>query len=150
MKQMFNNAYTILKSKEVKQFLRELKKQFGFSGNIPYTLLTKKNKIYAISKEYLSLPIENFNINSVGLYIAKKEKNGIRLSIDGSQLIGPQSTKNILELDSPQEWLQGHDIENRNKLRHYILTKHKDDFLGCGYCKKDKILNYIPKSRRLK
>ncbi|MFH1591780.1 MAG: hypothetical protein ABIB47_00220 [Candidatus Woesearchaeota archaeon] len=139
-----------MNNKEIKLFLKTLKEQFGFTGGLDYIFFRKKEKIYILSKNYDKITSENFNINSLGLYIAKIESNSIRLSIEGSQLIGPDSNKTILELDSPDEWLQGNDIKNIKNLKHFVILKYKDDFIGCGFCKKDKILNYIPKSRRLK
>ena len=142
--------YKILNNKEIKKFLQQLNKQFGFSEKLPYIFFEKKDKVYILSKKYSSIDFSPFKINSLGLYVAKKEINGIRLSIEGSQLIGPKSKKNIIELDSPEEWLQGKDIENKQNAKSFVLIKYKDDFLGCGICKKDKILNFIPKSRRIK
>ncbi|MEK6826500.1 MAG: hypothetical protein AABX90_02635 [Nanoarchaeota archaeon] len=146
----FSPNYKKLNSKEIKVFLKTLNNQFGFTGELSYLFFQKKDKIYILSKAFGSINPENFNINSRGLYIATTESSGIRLSIEGSQLIGPRSNKNIINLDSPDEWLQGKDIENKHNLKSYAIIKYKDDFIGCGFCKKDKILNYIPKSRRLK
>ncbi len=148
MKQLTNHRR--FNNKEIKQFHQRLKKQFGFTGKLPYAFFMRKDKIYIISKGYDLLQTEKLNINSLGLYIAKIERSGIRLSIEGSQLIGPNSKKNIIELDSPEEWLQGKDIENKQNAKSFVLIKYKDDFLGCGFCKNDKILNFIPKSRRLR
>jgi len=142
--------YNVLNNKEIKKLLQQLNKQFGFSGTFPYLFFEKKDKIYILSKKYSSIDVSSSKINSLGLYIAKREINGIRLSIEGSQLIGPNSKKNIIELDSPQEWLLGKDIENKQNAKSFVLIKYKDDFIGCGICKKDRILNFIPKSRRIK
>jgi len=32
----------------------------------------------------------------------------------------------------------------------YFLIKYNDDFLGCGKSTGNKILNYVPKARRVK
>ena len=145
-----SNIYKKLSSKERKLFLKALEKQFGFREPIRYDLFIRKDKIYAMCKEFSSANLKNLNINSIGLYIAKKEKNRIRFSIEGSQIIGSKSTKNIFEVTSPEDWLQGKDIENKSILKNFVLIKYKNDFLGCGFCKNDKVLNYIPKSRRLR
>ena len=114
-----------------------------------YLFFQKREKFYIISKKFKDLNIENLNLNSLGLYIAKKENTGIRLSIEGSQIIGPYCNKNILNLKNPNEWLQGKDITTNKKLKGFVIIKHKKDFLGSGYYKKNKILNFIPKSRRI-
>ena len=77
--------------------------------------------------------------------------NKIRLSIEGSQLIGPKAKKNIVELNDKEakEWLKGIDLDKKTNNNGFVLIKHKNDFIGCGKQMKDKILNYVPKIRRL-
>jgi len=149
MKTLYKN-YQILNNKQVKEFHKKLKEQFDFSDKLDYLFFQKKEKIYIVSKSLLKLPIENIRMNSLGLYIAKKEINGIRLSIEGSQLIGPKSKKNILNLINPDPWLKGETIEVNKKLGPIVIIKSKKDYLGSGIYKDGKILNFIPKSRRIK
>lgn len=142
----------ILNRKEIKRFLNNLKEQFGISSlDLDYIFLkTLKDKIFIVSKDLAKLDLKNFKrINSIGLYFAKIEVDGIRLSIEGSQILGKKITKNILELENPTEWLLGRDIENKSDLRGYVLVKHKDDFLGTGKASETKISNFIPKIRRI-
>lgn len=142
----------ILNKKEIKGILDILEKQFGFKGTLDYAfLLSEKNKIYIINKEVEKVDLSKLRVNSYGLYIAELRDNKIRLSIEGSQLIGPKSTKNILELDdkTAREWLKGVDIDYKGGLKGFIMIKDKKDFLGCGKVAIGKILNYVPKTRRL-
>jgi len=98
--------YKVLNKKQIKEFHQELKKQFNFEGKLDYNLFQKNDKIYIVSKALNKIQLEKLNLNSLGLYIAKKELYGIRLSIEGSQLIGPKSKKNILEVNDPKHWLR--------------------------------------------
>ena len=95
-------------------------------------------------------------VDSAGLYIATLLENGeLRLSIEGSQLIGPQSKKNVLEIDDAEfeKWIRGNAIEKDTGLRGFVILKRGDDFCGCGKPVKDEktgkisVHNYIPKTR---
>ncbi len=145
----------ILNSREKKNILNWLKIQYGIKELKINKIFLKNNKdkIYLINKEITQLDEENLRINLIGMYFAKKEKGSIRLSIEGSQIIGPKATKNIIELNKKQikEWLQGNSINIvNNYLEGFIILKFKDDFYGIGNYKEGKILNYIPKERRIR
>lgn len=146
----YSPRYHVMNNKEIKVFHKRLGEQFGFKGKLDYLFFKKKDKIYIISKRYKDLDVKKFNINSVGLYIAKEDLGGVRLSVEGSQLVGPKSSKNIVEVLDPKEWVGGKDISIKEKLKNFVLVRYKKDFLGCGFFKKGTLLNYIPKSRRMK
>lgn len=144
----------ILNSKEIKRILKWLKEYYGIKElKIDKGFLKNtKDKIYLISKKISELETQNIRINVIGLYFAKEEKQGYRLSIEGSQIIGPKSTKNIAELNEEQikAWMRGEDIEYKDELESYVLIKYKKDFYGVGIYKEEKILNYVAKERRIK
>jgi len=140
----------IMSKTEIRKFLRQLNKQFGIEVDLNYIFIkSKQNKIFIINKDFEKIKPEAFNINTAGLYIAKQEIDGLRLTIEGSQIIGSKATKNILTLDNPEEWLKGKNIEIKTKLKGYVIVKYKDDFLGCGRVVKNRLRNYIPKTRRI-
>ena len=143
----------ILKSKEIKKIHSLLEKRFGFKKKLEYAfLMNNKNKIYLVSKDIGKIDLEKLRINSIGMYFGEVIGNEIRLSIEGSQLIGKDCSENILELNDEQakEWLQGIDIDYDYSDKGYVLLRHKDDFLGCGKVVDKKILNFVPKNRRLR
>jgi NOL1/NOP2/fmu family ribosome biogenesis protein len=143
----------ILNKKQIKEILALIKQQWNAEIDLNYAFLQDKNdKIFIINKEFAEIDLEKLRINSLGMYFAQKMIDGLRLSIEGSQLIGPKAQKNVLELDNKQtkQWLQGIDVEIKTELKNYVILKYKKDFLGTGKIKQNKILNYIPKSRRLK
>jgi NOL1/NOP2/fmu family ribosome biogenesis protein len=74
------------------------------------------------------------------------------LSIEGSQLLKNQITKNIFELDEKQaeQWMLGNEINIKTDKRGFFIMKFKEDFLGTGKISAEKISNFVPKSRRLK
>ena len=142
----------VLERKNKKNFLELLKKQFGFEDKLDYTfLINNKNKIFIVNKDIANINLDKIRINSIGLYIAEFRNNEVRLSIEGSQLIGPKSKKNIIELNEKQarEWLKGNDLEKETKAEGFVILKHNNDYLGSGKVKENTILNFVPKTRRL-
>jgi len=139
----------ILSKTEVKKVLRQLNKQFEIKDlKLDYIFLkSEKDRIFIVNKDFGEVDVEN--INTVGLYIAKVEKDGIRLSIEGSQIFGAKASKNVLVLDKPDEWLLGNNIGVKVGLKGYVIVKCGEDFLGCGKIVKDKLYNFVPKSRRI-
>jgi len=144
----------ILNKKAIKEILKKVKEQWDADVDFgdKVFLQDKENDIYIVNKDISKIDLSKLRINSIGLYIAQQMIDGLRLSIEGSQLIGPKAKKNVLELGEKQakEWLKGYDLENDKSLRGFLIIKHKEDFLGCGKAKDNKILNYVPKNRRLK
>lgn len=144
----------VLNSKEVKKILNWLKEQYGIKelkiGNV--FLRNNKDKIYISNKNISELDPKSLRINIIGMYFAKEEPNGIRLSIEGSQIIGPKATKNVAELNKGQiaEWMRGEDIELKSDLKGFVIIKCDNDFYGVGGYKEGKILNYVQKERRIK
>lgn len=142
----------ILNKKEIKKILKLIEKQWNSKLTLEYAFLkTDKGKIYIVNEDISRLDLSKLRINSIGLYFGKLEKDELRLSIEGSQLVGKKASKNVLELNDKEvkEWMSGKDLEKKGNYSGFLLIKHKEDFLGCGKFKNGKILNYVSKSRRL-
>lgn len=142
----------ILNSREIKKIKEQLQEQFGYSELDYGFLMNEKGKIYLINKEIAQVDISQLRIDTYGMYFGEFKNEQIRLSIEGSQLIGPHATKNILEISKEQsrDWLRGRDLEIETELSAYVLVKSGKDFFGTGRLKEGKLLNFVPKSRRLK
>ena len=92
-------------------------------------------------------------IERVGIYFAKIEENGeMRLSIEGTQILGEQIRKNIFILNEEQleKWMTGSELNIKSGMKGFVIIKYKDEFLGTGKASEEKISNFIPKNRRLK
>lgn len=141
---------------EREKILRQLKQQFSIK-EIPWILARLgKERIIAFSgnipeKEILNLD-RVAHIEGIGLYFAKEQADGIRLSIEGSQLLKSQITKNVFELNEQQaeQWMLGQEINIKTNKKGFFIMKFKDDFLGTGKISQNRITNFVPKSRRLK
>lgn len=143
----------ILNAKERKMINQLLEEQWGFTEKLEYVyLLTTRNRLFFVNRDIEHLNLTGLRISSVGLYIGELlHEKELRLSIDGSQIIGPYATRNVIELDDTQArlWLKGQDLDMETKSNSFIILKHDDDFLGCGKAKEGRILNYVPKTRRI-
>jgi NOL1/NOP2/fmu family ribosome biogenesis protein len=155
--------YKILNSKEIKNILEILKEQFGVKYDknlIDYTFLMNKDyRIYVVSKDLGRIPYDEMKIDAVGIYFGELYKEKLRLSIEGSQIIGKDATKNVVELEYNQmiEWIKGQDVMFEDCGQDFVIVKYKNpktnnyDILGCGRynAKEGKLMNYVSKSRKL-
>jgi NOL1/NOP2/fmu family ribosome biogenesis protein len=159
MKSKFNEL-KILSIKEKKKIEEKLKAKYGVS-KIPGILLMKgQEKVFlysgALSPKEIKQLEENIIIERVGIYFAKVVIDGgeekIRLSIEGTHILKDQIKKNIFELTKEQseDWMLGQQLDIISGKFGFLVMKYEDDFLGTGKASKEKIGNYIPKSRRLK
>tara|TARA_Y100000310_G_C20413381_1_gene683135 strand:+ start:308 stop:769 length:462 start_codon:yes stop_codon:yes gene_type:complete len=142
----------ILKSREVKEIRNKLKEQFGYSKDLNYVFLqNEKGKVFITNKDLSSIDFEKLKINTIGMYFVHLKEKELRLSIDGSQLIGRDCSKNVVELDGEKlkEWLRGEEVSLDIIDHGFFIVKNKDDFYGCGKLVNGRLLNYIPKARRV-
>lgn len=142
----------VVERKDRKRFLEILKKQFGFEDKLDYVfLINNKNKVFIVNKDLTNIDLNKIRINSIGLYIAEFRNDEVRLSIEGSQIIGVKSEKNVVELNEKEArlWLKGNDLDKEVKAEGFVILKCGNDYLGCGKVKENRILNFVPKTRRL-
>ena len=144
-----------ISSSQKKNIIQQLNDQFGIT-DLPYLFLQfgkEKIRIYSgnLSKENLTNLDKNVRLENIGLYFAKIQPDGIRLTIDGIQLVKNQITKNIMELnkDQTEEWFRGNDLDIKAESSFKIL-KNNNEFIGCGKSTRDRITNFVPKERRIK
>ena len=136
-----------LNSRELKEFYKELKDTYGFSSKFEsIVLISSSDKYYLLSRDYAELDVSKLRINNKGMYFGKKEKDGLRLSIEGSQLVGGG-----IELDEEgmKKWVKGVDVKFE-KETGYVIVRYKKDVLGCGRIVNNFLRNMVPKERRIK
>lgn len=131
--------------------MRLIKNSWGAELKLDYVFLrSDKDKLHIVNREIERIDFSKLRVNSMGLYIGELKNNQLRLTIEGSQLIGPLSTKNVVDISKDQlkEWLKGNEIESEEG-EGFVIVRHENDYFGCGKAKEGKILNYVPKTRRL-
>jgi NOL1/NOP2/fmu family ribosome biogenesis protein len=142
----------ILNTREIKDILKKIKEQWGADFPKKYAfLMNTKNKIFIVNKDISKIDFDKLKINNLGLYFGEINKGELRLSVDGSQLVGPKAKKNIIELDKGETrlYMRGFDLEKKTKEKGFMIIKHNDDYLGTGKANGEKIFNYTPKERRI-
>jgi len=153
----FNGEFKmqIIRAGEKKKIIEQLNEQFGIEKVKHLLLRFGKEKIRAFSGNLSSnelLTLDAYlRIESAGVYIAKQQEDGIRLTIDGISLFRNQITKNILELtnEQAQEWFKGQDLLIQID-KSFKILKYKDELIGCGKSTGERIVNFMPKERRIK
>lgn len=144
----------VLNSRETNAILDLLKAQWGYGRKLPFALLqSNADRLYGITLDFARVDPKTVNIDAAGLYFGELRNGELRLSIEGSQLIGPHAQTNIVELSTTQmrQWLKGEDLAWTGEQRGFVLLRCGADFLGSGKYKVDAgvILNFVPKARRI-
>lgn len=143
----------ILNKTEKKRITEQLE-EFGIEKPNYLFIETGREKIRGYSG---NLSIEEINklaretrLEIIGIYLFKRDRDKIRLSLDACHLLKP--TKRIIEISDEQAklWMKGQDIIVETDLKGFVIIKHKDNFLGSGKVAEGRILNYLPKERRLR
>lgn len=140
---------TFLNTRERKELFKQLEEQFGCTESLDFIFFeNSQDKIFLLSKEYAGLDLHGLRVNNLGLYFVKREREGLRPSIEGAQLI--HAKKNVLALDKKQaeQWMQGEDIPFEGDAG-FVILKKDGDVLGCGMLRNNILRNMVPKERRL-
>ncbi|OYT31976.1 hypothetical protein DRJ22_02320 [Candidatus Woesearchaeota archaeon] len=141
-----------LRSRDKKLFFRMIVDQWGAVPDVlrDNEIFQSKDKFYLTNRNVEFIP-SGLRVNNLGLYIAEVKKGEIRLSIEGSQLIGPVASKNIFQITDEQlrQWFGGEDLSCDKNFSGFVILRHNDDFLGSGKFKNNVILNFVPKARRV-
>ena len=149
-------SLTPLASKDLKEFYKLLEKQYGFTEKLDFLWFrNEKQKIFIMSRDLVRVNFENVRINSLGLYFAQLKDGTLRLSVEGSRIVGPKSSR-VIDLNASQitAWIKGEDVEllpeQVNEDAFFIVRSGKDYF-GSGKVSVEKsmLFNYYPKARRI-
>lgn len=154
-----------LNTRQVKELNKRLFEQHGSDfGKEYFIVITGGEKIYLVNKEVAKINLEKLRVDKYGLYVANENKMGLRLTIEGAEIIGKNANKNVVDLDTKQtnSWMLGEDVEldseQLSKIEDkekFIIVKHKKDFLSSGKLKKGEnnkgntLLNFVSKDRRV-
>lgn len=118
----------------------------------------------SLSREELSVLINQFSVEGVGLYFGKELEDGTRLSLDMLHILQNQISENKIYLTKEQEekWFFGDNIELTKEqeekyfnMKGFVVVLSSDeyeDIIGTGKISQDKklISNFLPKERRVR
>ena len=127
---------------------RLLIENYGYAPDLVYEIRGRYHKVYA----WKPCPLEVKGPDRQGVYFARIESDGIRLSIEGSFLVGPRATKNVVELDDERarRYLAGESVQIDENLHGWVIVKWRNYFLGSAKAKEGRLINYVPGDRRLR
>ena len=156
--QKYPSRLKIFTLKEKAEVENKLKEQFGVK-KVEGLLITRgegEERLFLYQGSFNPKQIQEIEqtlpVERVGIYFGKEVNDKIRLSIEGTQLLSSQITKNIFELNEQQaeEWMLGRELQIITEKKDFLVIKYKNHFLGTGKASELKISNFIPKNRRLK
>ena len=143
----------VLGRKEEKQVLQKVAKLCGEDVTLFGELLSCDGQIFLGAKDVAKFVDhfgKQFRIERAGILFCTLGKE-MRFSIEGAQIIAPCFKKKVaLNLGEGDQWMLGDDLQNRCGEEGFILLHSGEDILGVGVAKGDKILNTVPKERRIK
>ncbi|MFH1210822.1 MAG: hypothetical protein V1645_02795 [archaeon] len=143
----------VLNKKEVKRVVKSLEEDFLIKDlKLDYVfILGADDKVFLVDKGFAGLDLSKLRVNSVGMYFGQLQDGRVRLSIEGSQIVGPLAKRNVVELSKGQveDWIRGVDVDLGGG-SGLVIVKYGEDFYGSGKISKGLLLNFVPKSRRIK
>ncbi len=128
-----------------------LSDRFGFSGELPgFFSKNMKDRLFYSAPSMTRAPLDALRTNSCGLYFGYLDDD-LRLSIEGSQMIGASCTKNVLEIsdEDANRWLSGENLDIPYPEKGPVILRNGPDFIGCGKSNGVIIFNFVPKARRV-
>jgi NOL1/NOP2/fmu family ribosome biogenesis protein len=146
----------ILSEKEKAEIVEQLTSQFGIKNVFGILSMRGQERLFLFQGNFTEKQIQKLEqtapVERAGIYFAKLIDGSVRLSIEGTQILKNQITKNIFELgdDQLELWMKGNELNIKSGKNGFVIMKYKDNFLGCGKASENKITNFIPKNRRLK
>ena len=141
--------YNILNAKETRKIVDRVKENYGIEEiDMDYIFIKVNDKLFLASNDFKQLSTER--IHNFGLFFARIVDEGMKLSIEGSQMIGNYATKNVAELDieNIKKWIAGYDVPVVNS-DGFVIVKHNRDFFGCGKIRNKILMNSVPRERRI-
>ena len=145
---MSNPRDEIGKTSDAELVKKLLIENYGYAPDLIYEIRGNHNKVYA----YKPCGLKISDTGRRGVYFGRIESDGIRLTIEGAFLVGPKATKNVVELDDERarRYLAGESVEVNESLNGWVLLKWRSYYLGSAKAKNGRLLNYVPKERRLR
>jgi NOL1/NOP2/fmu family ribosome biogenesis protein len=146
------------KENEINKIAREwFKHYFGISLPDYIKFKESKEKIICYTHDffnYVNIENEHFGITAL-----KKIKDGYKPSTNFLQIYGAMAIKNVVYLNKElsYEYSKGKSIEieksnafiDEKTFKKFVAVCFNNHCLGCGFLVENKLINQIPKARRV-
>ena len=112
--------------------------------------ITSSNDVYIVSRDVEKLDLKLLRVTGVGIYLGEFYQ-GLRLSVEGAQIIGPHAKKNVIKISDVEldAWFHGEEFSTDETNNGLFILKHNNDFVGCAKVTNGRVFNFLPKSRRM-
>ena len=140
----------VLNKKQIRELTNLLDKQFGFNNELDYVFIKDNKDYYITNRDLGKIELNKLNVKRIGIFFGKLIDNNFILSIEGSQIIGNKSNKNIIGLDDEEikSWFKGMNLRKSLDNGVYLL-RYKNDFVGTCKVVNNELINSLDKSRRV-
>ena len=143
-----------LNKKNIEEIFKKIEEYYNI--NIDKSIIKKyrffinKDKIYMFNKNFPDFLDEKY-IKKYGLYVIKIEKNNIyRFSIEGAQIFGINSSKNIKIKKENLFYKSNENIKfEKNYENGFYIARDGNDILCSVYIKNNILKDFIPKERKI-
>jgi len=143
-----------LNKKNIEEIFKKIEEYYNI--NIDKSIIKKyrffinKDKIYMFNKNFPDFLNEKY-IKKYGLYVIKIEKNNIyRFSIEGAQIFGINSNKDIEIKKENLFYKSNENIKlEKNYENGFYIAKDGNDILCSVYIKNNILKDFIPKERKI-
>jgi len=143
-----------LNKKNIEEIFKKIEEYYNI--NIDRSIIKKyrffinKDKIYMFNKNFPDFLDEKY-IKKYGLYVIKIEKNNrYRFSIEGAQIFGINSNKNIEIKKENLFYKYNENIKlEKNYENGFYIAKDNNDILCSVYVKNNILKDFIPKERKI-
>jgi len=141
---------------DVKEIERIVEKNYGAKIDLSKynAYINKEGKIFLSSKGIEKKLIEIST--RIGIYFGKIKRNEkIQLSVEGSQIVGKNATKNVAILDEKNiyKFMEGLSVVPAKLLKceehNFVIVSNGKDFFGSGIYSNGEIRSMVSKGRRI-
>ena len=146
----------ILNKKEVKKIENKINGIYNSDLSLSKSVVLEKpykKEIWISSKDIFKTNLNNLNIFSIGMYLGRIEKH-VKLSVEGSQLVGATAKKNVCEIENVWDFIRGFKIEPTKKIKcdenQYVIVRYNENVVGSAKLKNNQLESILPKNRKIK
>ena len=146
----------IYSSKTRKKLIEQLRERYGITEIPKFLFETGKERVRGFAGDLTFDELYELdgitNIEFLGLYLFRADdERSVRLSFDACLLFKEQITNNIIDIDDEQLklWMRGENLPVAISGGMYII-RHSGDFFGCAVSDGEKLINFVPKERRIR
>ncbi len=146
---------TLLSSHEKRQLLRWMDETFGISAEElkDLALFRYGKDVWMSAPQTLepSLP----NVVRTGMRLARKDREGFRLTTPAIQLLGARATKRVIELsyEEAEIFIRGGDLslpEHSAAARGQVIVRVQGRPLGSGSWRDNRLKSQVPVAHRVR